>query len=323
MNILITGGTSFIGSYCIRDLMKEGHLVVSLNRNPDFTLINQLLNKNEIAKVKFEKGNVADLPNLMRIARGNKIEGVIHLAAAMYPQSEQVKEAVETNVIGTFNVFELAKELKLRRVVNGGSISVFGRLRDVIGSDISKALFDEKHLIYNPTRMYGATKALGEYMASHYNRTFGTDIISLRIPRVYGTEKLTGSGVQFTTFLQKIAREEPATIENGDDALVYMYVEDAAALICKTCLTPKTKTKIFNMHEGGHYTGWQLASILKEINPQVKITVKPGKGVYDTPALDNTAMNQELGFTPKYSIKEGMKLVLNDMRERINLPPFK
>jgi len=323
MNILITGGTSFIGSYCARELLKDGHTVVGYNRNPSPQLLKKLLSKSEFEKVKLESGDVADLPHMMRIARENKIDSVIHLAAAMYPNSENPSEVIPTNVVGTYNVFELARELKLRRVVYGGSISVFGRIRDLIGPESSKALFDEKHLVYNPTRMYGATKALGEFMAAHYNRTFGTDIIGLRIPRVYGTEKLTGSGVQFTEFLQKIAHDEPATIENGNDALVYLYVEDAAALICKVCLIPNTKTKIFNAHEGGHYTGWQLAGILKEINPQAKITIKQGQSVYDTPALDNTAMKSELSFTPKYSLKDGMKLVLNEMRHKSGLPPFK
>ena len=64
MKVLVTGGAGFIGSYCVQNLVKEGHSVVTYNRNPSTYLLKSFLAGNDMAQVKVEQGDVADLDQL-------------------------------------------------------------------------------------------------------------------------------------------------------------------------------------------------------------------------------------------------------------------
>ena len=77
---------------------------------------------------------------------------------------------------------------------------------------------------------------------------------------------------------------------------------------------------MFNVSDGGLYTNRQLGEIFKKINPQAQIKVEPGKRIYDLPAMDITACQEELGFIPEYSLEKGIRQVFNYFRQQEGLP---
>jgi UDP-glucose 4-epimerase len=319
MNFLVTGGTGFMGSYVVRDLVKIGHRVVCFQRSGATPILQELIPDKLLKSIKIVQGKITDFGLFSEAVKENRIEIIIHFAGVMVPDSEEnIPLAVQTNIVGLSNVFEAARINKVRRVVWSSSNTVLGKLGTLLGENP----IDVSTGIYCPTNFYGATKALGELMAKQYIEKQDMDIISLRFPRVFGIGKASGGGVAFTELMKNVALGNPVTIKGGDSSWAYIYVEDAASLTIKACEAHNTKTKIFNLHEGGNYTGWDLANILKEINPGLIVTVEPGKAQYNFPTVDISALKTELDFTPRYTFKEGIKLAANYFRKQNNLPQF-
>lgn len=316
MKLLITGGTGFMGSYVVRDLVKVGHKVVCFQRSGVTSLLQDLTSPEELSNVKIVQGEITNFELLSETVRKYQIQIIIHFSGVMVPESENnIPVAVQTNIVGTQNIFEVAKINKIKRVVWGSSNTVLGNLGKLLGNQ----KLDDSLGFYCPGNFYGASKALCELMAKQYIEKQGMDIISLRFPRVFGIGKNTGGGKVFTELIKNVALGNTVVIPGGDSSWAYIYVEDAATLTINACEVPATKSKIFNLHEGRNYTGWDLANILREINPQAEVNVMPGRAQYDFPSVDVTGLENELNFKPHYSLKEGIRLAINYFRKQNDL----
>ena len=233
---LVTGGTGFIGAYVVRNLLEAGEEVVCFQRSGITPLFQEVVSKEHLVKVKVVQGSVADTLDLFDTVCKYKVDSIIHLAYVLYPYSEVPPLALRINVIGSNNVFEAARLFGVRRVVWTSTFGVFGRLGQFYGD---KVVF-EKDVVYRPTRLYGATKALVEFLTNQYNEQFGVDIIGLRCARIYGIGKLSGGGMEFTQLLRQAALDQPVTIGGGDERWVYGHVEDVAQAILKACTVSST-----------------------------------------------------------------------------------
>lgn len=314
---LITGGCGFIGSYIARDLLEEGANVIVYDLKIDQGIIEKIVSKEKLKNVIFVQGSVAETSDFFDTIKKYKVDSIIHLAYVLYPQSENNPSvSLQVNVIGTNNIFEAARYFGLRRVIWTSSVSVFGSLGEFYGDKV----ITEKEVMYRPTRLYGATKALLEFLAKLYHEKFGVDIIGFRLARIYGVGKLSGGGLEFTGLLEQAALDIPITIRDGDAKWTYAYVEDVARLIVKACQVSSTKTKLFSVGDGGIYNGWQLAEVIKRVNPKAQIKVEPGRGVYDFPIQDMTPLREELGFIPEYPLERGLREVFNYFRRQKGLP---
>ena len=323
MIYLVTGGTGFIGSYVVRDLLKAGHAVVSYQRSGVTPLIQQLVPEEHFSRLRVVQGNISDNKFLCETIQKHHPDIIIHFAGVMVPLSEDAPLAIQTNIVGTNNVFEAARIYNVKRVIWSSSNSVYGNLGRTYGNNV----IDDSREIYGPMYFYGATKVMGELMAKQYIKNYGMDIICLRFPRTVGIGKKSGGAGVFLEFLRNVALENPVTIRGGDTRWAYLYIEDAASVTMKACEAPTPKTKMFNLHSGQYYDGWELAGMLKELNPRAKITVEPGSAPdYNYPMVDISAAREELGFSPRYSyiegFKNGLKYVLNYFRNQDNLLPL-
>jgi len=319
MVYLVTGGTGFIGSYLVRDLLAEGNDVVTLQRSSATPLLKELIPFEKMQHLVFIQGTIADNGLLNETIKKYHPEIIVHFGWSMIPECDNdISLALQTNVIGTHNVFKAALFFKLKRVVWSASNTAINNL----GKYFNNNLIDDSRGLYCPPNFYAATKALGEIMARQYTQNHDIDIITLRFPRVYGPGKNSGGGAAFTNLIKEFALNNPITIQGGDSSQAYLYVEDSALVTLKACNVSSTKNKLFNPHVGRNYNGWELAEILEEINPQAKITVLPGKIPYDMPETDTSPCRIELGFIPQYSLKEGIRKFANYFRKKNNLSLF-
>jgi len=179
-NILVTGGCGFIGSNFIRYLLKEENYTGKIINLDKLTYAGNPENLRDIAadfktRYIFEKADICDAASLEKIFTKHDIDAICHFAAESHVD-RSIKEPsnfVQTNIIGTFNLLELAKS-------RGDKLKIFHHVStdEVYGSLGEKGLFKET-TSYKPNSPYSASKAASDQMARAYFKTFGLWSISI------------------------------------------------------------------------------------------------------------------------------------------------
>jgi UDP-glucose 4-epimerase len=328
MAYLITGGTGFVGSYVVRDLLGEGKEVVCLQRSGVTPVFREVVGEDNVNKVKIVQADVSNMSRLFNVIREHRIDVAVHLGCIIASTGASEMEpayALQVNCVGTNNVLEAARLFGLRRVVWTSSGQAFGRV-----SQFYKEPVGDDDALYMPDTMYGATKALNEFMSRHYFNKFGTDNICLRMGFTLGVGKLHGRGGIFTKFLQDVATNVPTTVAimDANKIRAFGYVENTSDLIVKACEAPTTKTRTFNAVEY-QCSIRQLVEAMCRVNPKAQVTIKDGVapeeatlGSTPEPVMDTTGVQTELGWKPKYSLEEALTRYFNYFRQQAGLPPL-
>ena len=316
MSYLVTGGTGLIGSCIVRDLVREGEHVVVYDILPDRRLLERLMSGNEIEnKVTIIPGDVTDPPHLFRTIVENRVEKIIHTASLLTLDSNSNPYlAVKVNCQGTICVFEAARTLGLTKVVWASSNSCFGPAEKYAQEYIPN---DAPHY---PQNIYGATKAFNEAAATYYFNHYGVDITGIRYMHVYGVGVRRGF---FATILQELitnpALGKPGRVPHGDAMIGWSYVDDAARATVMASKVLKTKTTSYSIM-GDVRSVREAADYVGRILPQADITVLPGTFTGDPVKFDTTAIEQEIGYRPEWSMERGIKEAINTIRKENGLP---
>ena len=176
--ILVIGGSGFIGSFVVAELLKEdvAEVVVYDNfaRGEKSYLLEQL--KDPRCSIFPIGGDIRDLDILDAAVKGKDF--VISLAAMwLLHCKDYPRTAFEVNIAGTFNVLEACVKHNIKKLVWSSSASVYG--------DAVELPMTESHP-FNNKNFYGASKIAGEAMATAFNDRYGLPIIGLRYMNVYG-----------------------------------------------------------------------------------------------------------------------------------------
>ena len=197
MRYLVTGGTGFIGAYATRALLEAGHHVTVFDLMPNREFLTDVLGAPPGDDVRVVRGDVTDMPLILRTMHEAQAERVVHLAATLSISSEaNPLRTLKVNCEGLINVFEAALALGVSKVVWASSVAVFG------GAERSEErLANNAH--HAPLGLYGAVKSMNESLGRHYKRQRVLDNVGLRFTAVYGYGKaLTiprGTGVDYIT----------------------------------------------------------------------------------------------------------------------------
>ena len=118
MAYLVTGGTGFLGSYVVRDLLKEGKEIVCLQRSGVTTWFRDIVGEDNIDKVKIVQGDVSNTLLVFNLIRENNIDVIVHLSFMLPPVSElQPAYALRVNCIVLNNMLEAGRLFGLKRLV--------------------------------------------------------------------------------------------------------------------------------------------------------------------------------------------------------------
>ncbi|MFA1745400.1 GDP-mannose 4,6-dehydratase [Fusobacterium animalis] len=248
MNVLITGGAGFIGSHLVEKFLKEKHRVIVVDNFDSFYSMNikilnilesvnkkelkeKILNLKDDEKLNFltkytESDNyklyvedICNLENLKEIFIKENINFVINLAAlaGVRPSILRPFDYERVNIKGFLNILELCKELKINKLIQASSSSVYGN---------SKAdIFTEDTRVDFPISPYAATKKAGEEFGSVYFHLYGIDIIQLRFFTVYGERQRPDLAIH--KFVKKIENDEEIIIYgDGSTSRDYTYIKD-------------------------------------------------------------------------------------------------
>ncbi len=321
MTYLVTGGTGFIGSRVVRDLVREGEQVVVYDWTPERIMLERLLTREQLDnQVKIVQGDVTNFGHLSGVIKQYNIEKIVHLAAfLLHDVNANPLLAVKVNCEGTVATFEAARLFGLKKVVWISSGSVFGPPEAYSQEYIPN---DAPHY---PQNLYGGTKSLDEQFASYYADKYGLDITAIRLVLVYGAWQSRGrTAAIIREMVSNPALGKPGKIPAArDNVLGWTYVDDAAHAIVLACKSGKTKTRSFSVRGAIHSVG-EIIDYVKELIPDANVSVlsleKSQSHLIMTCKYDMSRIEEELGFKLQWTMKQGVKETINMVRRDKGLP---
>ncbi len=309
--VLVIGGAGFIGSFVVRELLKEDvqEVIVFDNFSRGKTDNLQGVFDDERCTLFPFGGDVRETDILDRAV--SKADYVIHLAAMWLLHCKDFpRTAFDVNIAGTFNVLEACARHGVKKLVYSSSASVYG--------DAVQVPMTEEHP-FNNTNFYGATKIAGEAMCTAFNDRYGLPIVGLRYMNVYGPgqdQHAVYSGV-VPIMLNKIeANETPVINGDGSQAYDFIYVEDVAR---SNVMALKSDVDL-----GYYNVGTEVQTSIKELCETI-LSLKSSslKVQYKPYAEDDTRQfvqnrigsrekaEKELDFKYKYSLVEGLQKLID------------
>ena len=300
-NILITGGSGFIGSHLVEKLLHKGHYVTVLD-NFSTGKTSNLEKVIDNSNLKIIDSDIRDLSNIITFF--NKIDTVFHLAALaeIVPSIENPKDYFDTNVTGTFNVIEASKINNISKIIYSASSSCYGLP--------TKFPTPEKHSM-DPMYPYALTKYMGEQLLMHWSKVYNIPSISLRFFNVYGPRSRTSGtyGAVFGVFLaQKLARQPFTVVGDGNQTRDFTFINDVVESMI-IASESNIETDIFNVGSDNTYSINYLVSLLG--GSKVYIPKRPGEPKCTW--ADITKIKEKLNWTPKISFEEGVNIVLKNI----------
>jgi len=307
VRILVTGAAGFIGSHLVEKLLEVGHQVVGID-NLSVGSLKNLENSSKHPSFKFFSFDIRSKQDLSGL-EGN-FETVLHLAALadIVPSIENPENYFETNVSGTLNIMQFSRERQVKKVIYIASSSCYG---------IPDKFPTEEMAQIRPMYPYALTKYLGECIALHWAQVYKIPTTTLRFFNIYGPRARTSGtyGAVFGVFLaQKLAGLPFTIVGDGTQTRDFTFVTDAVNAIMTAMLSSVSGT--YNVGSGNTYSINELVDLLE--GTKVNIPKRPGEP--DCTYADIRKIKNELGWSPKVSLKEGVSIMLRDIEYWRNAP---
>ena len=246
-NILITGGAGFIGSHLAEHLVREGEWQVTIvdDLNDFYAPAIKRANLKAIQAVgafQFSEVDIRDPEGLKNVFDETEFDCIVHLAAraGVRPSLAAPKLYAETNINGTLNLLELARDYKVPQFVFGSSSSVYGIN--------SKVPFSEEDRIHQTISPYAATKAAGELLCHTYSHLFNIRCACLRFFTVYGARQRPDLAIH--KFARLITDGKPIPVfGEGTTRRDYTYIDDIIQGVRAAIDYDGSMYEIFNLGE--------------------------------------------------------------------------
>ena len=332
-SILVTGAAGFIGSNLVKRLFKEmkSGCVVGLdnmNHYYDVSLKEYRLREIEGQERKevdwhFVRGSIADRELVNQLFADYKFDVVVNLAAqaGVRYSIENPDAYIESNMIGFYNILEACRHHAVQHLVYASSSSVYGGNK--------KVPFSTDDRVDNPVSLYAATKKSNELFAHCYSKLYDIPSTGLRFFTVYGPAGRPD--MAYFGFTNKLLKGETIQIFNfGNCRRDFTYVDDIVEGIVRVMQhAPEKKTgedglpvppyAVYNIGGGQPENLLDFVNILQE--ELVRAGVLPTNYDFDahkqlvpmqpgdvpTTFADATALERDLGFTPKITLREGLR----------------
>lgn len=305
-NILITGGAGFIASHLIDRLLAEGtwNITVVDDLNDFYS---PAIKRANVARhlgsagYEFVEADIRNSCALEPVFDAGEFSHIVHLAAraGVRPSLCQPRLYFETNVTGTLNLLELAKEHGVKQFVFGSSSSVYG----VNG----KMPFSEEDRVCRPISPYAATKAAGELLCHTYSHLHDIRTVCLRFFTVYGARQRPDLAIH--KFTKLIAEGKPIQMfGDGTTRRDYTYIDDIIQGVRASMDYTGSMHEIFNLGESQTVELQELISLLERSLDMHAIIDRQPMQPGDVPITyaDISKARELLGYDPKTKIADGI-----------------
>ncbi len=260
---LITGARGCIGSWCCRQLVREGHAVVGFDLSEDRHRPKLVMTPEEVSEVNHVRGDITDLEAVEQEIGTHGITHVIHLAAMLVPlAAADPPRGALVNVVGTVNMFEAVKRRGLDGLAYASSAAVYDR------SDGTRVAEDADG---HPINHYGVHKQANEGAARVYWRDDRVASVGLRPHIVYGPGRDHGMTAGPTLAMAAAARGERYEIPFGGRAQ-FQYAADAARMFIEAARSPGEGAAVRNLGGPSEHVTDVIAAI-EEVVPEAAGTI--------------------------------------------------
>ena len=306
-NVLVTGGAGFIGSHLVARLLAEGRWrVTALDDFNDFydPALKRRNVEPHLGREGFElrEADIRDRAALGEVFGGTRFHCIVHLAAraGVRPSLAEPVLYTETNINGTVNLLELAREHGVRQFVFGSSSSVYG--------ENEKVPFAEDDPVNRPISPYAATKAAGELLCHTYSHLFGLRCVALRFFTVYGARQRPDLAIH--KFARLISAGEPIPVfGDGTTRRDYTYVDDIIAGVRAAMDYRQSAYEVVNLGGSRTVSLSELIALLeRELGRRAVIDRQPPQpGDVPQTYADVSKARRLLGYDPRTPIAEGVR----------------
>ncbi len=315
--VLVTGADGFIGSHLTEALVRSGARVTALTLYNSFDSHGWLDEVPEATKGRLDlvRGDVRDAAFISRLVPGQDI--IFHLAALIaIPHSYAAAQTyVETNVLGTLNILEAARQSGTDRVVHTSTSEVYGTAL--------KMPIAEDHALQAQSP-YAASKIGADMMAEAFARSFGLPVVTLRPFNSFGPRQSERAIIP--TLIRQALDPSCDVIRVGDTTPVrdLTYVDDTAAAFMSAGQCPDLEFgRAYNAGSQRAVTIADLIDLVLELSGTAKPVVQ--EGVRMRPAnsevrallADSSRFAAIAGWRPRTSLRDGIALTMEWWRDRL------
>ena len=308
--VLVTGAGGFIGSHLTERLVELGaktRAFVRYSSTGSWGWLDQSPLKNDVEVVL---GDIRDQDTVTHALDG--VDIVFHLAALIaIPYSYQAPLSyVRTNIEGTLNVLQAAQRAGSEIVVHTSTSEVYGTARTVP--------IDESHPLQGQSP-YSASKIGADKIAESFYLSFGLPVVTVRPFNTFGPRQSARAVIP--TIVTQALNGSEIRLGNLEPTRDLNFVADTVEGFIKAAETPKAVGETINLGSGREISIRDLATlILKLMNRDIPITlegarVRPENSEVDRLCADSRKGQSILGWTPKYSLEEGLSATIAWIRE--------
>jgi len=284
--ILLTGAAGLIGRALHRRLLDRGDTVIAIDRIGGDDIL------------------ACDLTEVHRLHElGAGATAVLHCGAISGPMvaRDNPHLIVQSNIVGTANILELARVRRMRRVVFLSSVSAYGNTP--AGVDPVP-----ENVVLSPSSVYGASKVAGEALVNAYHLQHGLDAVSLRPAWVYGPGRTTACAIR--DMIEDAQARRPTHFPFGRDFFrQYVHVDDVADAILLALDAENFRQRAYTITGGSCLTLGQVADTVRAVLPSAEIRMEPGRDPIDDlqARFDISAAANDLGYRPRIALEDGIR----------------
>lgn len=316
MTVLVTGADGFIGSHLVEELVKKGEKVRAFAYYNSFNTWGWLdtLPKDILSEIDVFTGDIRDPNGVRESMKG--IDSVYHLAALIaIPFSYHSPDSyVDTNIKGTLNVLQAAKDLETKRILVTSTSEVYGTAKYVP--------IDEQHPFQGQSP-YSATKIGADRIAESFYRSFEMPITIVRPFNTYGPRQ-SARAVIPTIITQLLAGKEEIKLGSLTPTRDFNYVKDTASGFIKIENELATIGEEINIATQNEISIGQLAQeMINQINPKAKIItederLRPEKSEVNRLLGSNEKIKRFTDWEPQYTLKEGLAETIEFLKNNMD-----
>ncbi len=311
MKALVTGITGFIGSRLAARLVGEGHTVYGLVRHSSERELSRL--RKVISQIHLIEGDLGRFHSVLSAVEASEPNVIFHLGALtpVRLSFDDPYPYITTNFDGTVNLVHAAlKETPNARLIVASTAEVYGWQKDV------EPIREEVPL--NPASPYAVAKVAADNYVQMANRIYHLQGTILRPINSYGRTGESGFLVEY--LVSKMLSGETCYVGAPDSVRDYMFADDHVTAYVEAARNPEAVGKVYNVSPGNPVTNAELAKKLAQMTGfKGKIVFGsyppgyPERPKSHDPTylvLDSSKISKELGWKPKYTLDEGLRLTI-------------